>query len=71
MIKIPFSGKIKEVLVGYLEAYMDNIDKNLLERIELIEQEKYPVKRMTKKDYIEAAIFTLLCLVLVIGGLFV
>ena len=53
----------------YEETAMADLDKDLLERIELIENEKYPVKKMTKRDYIEAGIFTLICLLLVIGGI--
>jgi hypothetical protein len=48
---------------------MTDLEKDLLERIELIETDRYPVKRMTKRDYIAAGVFTLICLLLVIGGI--
>ena len=44
--------------------------KELEERIELLEGKKELAVRMTKKDYIGAAIFTLICLALVILGAF-
>lgn len=48
---------------------MADLEKDLLERIELIETDRYPVKRMTKRDYILAGVFTIVCLLLVIGGI--
>ncbi|MBO4389716.1 MAG: hypothetical protein J5825_02530 [Lachnospiraceae bacterium] len=44
--------------------------KELEERIELLEEKKELAVRMTKKDYIRAGVFTLICLVLVILGAF-
>lgn len=49
----------------------EKYEKELKERIELIENEKYVVERMKKKDYIVAAIFTFICFAIVIIGFFV
>ena len=48
----------------------ERYEKELKDRIELIECEKYVVERMKKKDYIVAGIFTFICFVIVVIGFF-
>ena len=46
-------------------------EKELIDRIEQIEENSQDIRIMTKKDYIMAGIVTALCLLFVIAGAFV
>lgn len=47
-----------------------DFEKELLNRIEQIEEDSRKIKRMSKRDYVVAAIIVVVCLVAVVAGAF-
>lgn len=46
-------------------------EKELIDRIEQIEENSQNIKTMTKRDYIVAGVITVICLIIVAAGAFI